>query len=202
MRLAGGVAAITLVSACHALPPASANDSPSERAECVLTDANLIANRNLTWQQFDQQTTTPTSWRSLIERKCYEAAAVAYADYLARGLIPAGERWQTTARFHLGQSLAFAGKSAEAARVVATARRETEVGGMLWNLYVQGTYAFLTRDRDGLAASFAALRAQPGQSNAINAGVLAGLLHCWDKPYREAASPSCVAQSGYAMPPD
>lgn len=202
MQRVAGLALTSLVAACSATPPIASTGSAHARAECRLSDADLIANRSLTWQQFDQQSTTPTSWRALMARECYETAAHAYADYLAYGPIPQGERWQTTARFHLGQSLASAGKTGEAARVIATARRETEVGGLRWNLYVQGTYAFLMRDRVGLANALTELKLQPGQSNAINAGVLSGLQFCWDKPYQEAATPACVRASGYVSPPD
>ncbi|HEX4846765.1 MAG TPA: hypothetical protein VFV30_01355 [Novosphingobium sp.] len=204
-RLAVLLATLGLtLGACQTLkdPAALAVKAEAARAECALTPADLAANRTLTWQQFDQQTASPTSWRSLVERKCYNAAAAAYQDYLISGPIPPGERWQTTARFHLGQSLAHAGRNEEAARIISTARRETEVGGLRWNLYVQGTVAFLTRDRAGLDAAFTALRAEPGTSNAINAGVLAGLRQCWDKPYIEASAPACVSASGYVMPKD
>jgi hypothetical protein len=202
MQRAASIALILLVAACSVTPPIGSTDAAPARAECRLGDADLIANRSLTWQQFDQQATTPTSWRSLMARGCYDTAVIAYADYLAYGPIPQGERWQTSARFHLGQSLASAGRTNEAARIMATARRETEVGGLRWNLYVQGTYAFLMRDRVALANALTELKLQPGQSNAINAGVLSGLLHCWDKPYQEAATPACVRASGYVSPLD
>ena len=172
----------------------------AKAAECRITQADLLANRALSWSEFDQETGSVTSWRSLIERKCEDAAILAYTDYLAFGPIPQGERWQSTARFHLGQSLAQAGRNQEAALLAATARRETEVGGMKWNLYVQGTYAFLTRDKASLDAAFAALSAETGHSNATNAGVLAGLRHCWNKTYREASAPACVAASGFKRP--
>jgi hypothetical protein len=202
MRRVAGIVLISLVAGCSVAPPIASTGAAPARAECRLSEADLIANRSLTWQQFDQEATTPASWRALMARQCYDSAVRAYADYLAYGPIPTSERWQTSARFHLGQSLASAGRTHEAARIIATARRETEVGGLRWNLYVQGTYAFLTRDRDGLANALTELKLQAGQSNAINAGVLSGLLHCWDKPYQEAATPACVKASGYQTPAD
>lgn len=202
MRRLTGLVLTPLLCACALAPPAVASDKTENSSACKLEEADLNANRGLTWQQFDQQAQIRTSWRSLIERECYDAAVRAYTDYLARGVVPSSERWQTTARFHLGQSLAYAGHVEEAARMIATARRETEIGEQRWNLYVQGTYAFLIRDREGLASAFRELKSQPGQSNAINAGVLSGLLHCFDKPYRIAGAPACVAASGYSMPRD
>ncbi len=178
----------------------------TQALQCKLTQADLVANRSLTWQKFDQQfdlqNEYQTTWRSLMQRKCFDEAVVAYTDYLAWGPIPAGERWQTTARFHLGQSLAHAGRNAEAARVIATARRETEVGGLKWNLYVQGTVAFLLRDKAALQAAYAALAAETGPSNATNAGVLAGMMHCWDKPYSEASTLECITASGFKRAPN
>jgi hypothetical protein len=200
MRRVAGIVLISLIAACSTAPPIASTGTAPARTECSLSEADLIANRSLTWREFDQEATTPTSWRALMARECYDSAVRAYADYLAYGAIPVGERWQTSARFHLGQSLASAGRTDEAARMIATARRETEVGGLRWNPYVQGTYAFLMRDRDGLANALTELKLHPGQSNAINAGVLSGLLHCWDKPYQEAATPACVRASGYVRP--
>ncbi len=187
-----------LLAVLCAAAPAMASDEDS----CRLDDADLLANRALAWRDFDQAGSVPTSWRALVERGCDEEAVRAYTDYLAYGPVPEGERWQTTARFHLGQSLANAGRHEQAAQLIATARRQTEIGEMRWNLYVQGTYAFLVRDRSALEVAFESLKAEPGRSNAVNAGVLAGLLSCWDKPYREASAPACVAASGYRMPAD
>ena len=200
MRRPWILAAFVMVSGCAAQASNQQSAIAPERSECRLTEADRVANRSLTWQQFDQQTGVATSWRSLIEKGCADAAVRAYADYLAWGPVPAGERWQTTARFHLGQSLAQADRLEDAARMIATARRETEVGGLKWNLYVQGTVAFLTRDRPALQGSFDALAAEQGFANAVNAGVLSGLLKCWDRPYREAAAPACVTASGYRSP--
>ena len=179
--------------------------SPSIAASvdrCRLASGDLIANRSLSWTEFDQRQNSRTTWSALESAGCHEEAAVAYADYLAFGPPIAGERYQTTARFHLGRSLAYAGRTEEAARIIATARRETEVGGLHWNDYVQGTVAFLVRDRETLAARQASLAAQSGFADRMNAGVLAGLLHCWERPYLEAAAGACTTASGYQMPSD
>lgn len=172
--------------------------APAE--QCRLTQDDLIANRSLSWSDFDQRQNTQTTWSALGAAGCHEAAATAYADYLAFGPPIPGERFQTTARFHLGRSLAYAGRTEEAARIIATARRETEVGGLHWNDYVQGTVAFLRRDRATLMARQTSLAAHSGFSDRVNAGVLAGLLHCWDRPYLEAAGSGCIAASGYRAP--
>ena len=179
--------------------------SPSVAAssdQCRLTDDDLTANRSLSWSEFDQRQNSRTTWSALGSVGCHDAAARAYADYLAFGPPITGERYQTTARFHLGRSLAYAGHTDEAARIIATARRETEVGGLHWNDYVQGTVAFLVRDRETLAARQASLARQPGFGDRVNAGVLAGLLHCWERPYLEAAALACTTASGYQMPSD
>ncbi|UKK85030.1 hypothetical protein L7H23_02675 [Sphingopyxis sp. BSN-002] len=198
MRHFLALAALSVLVGCAAkTPPSSITTSPDQ---CRLTRDDLIANRSLSWSEFDQRQNSRTSWSALGSAGCHDAAAIAYADYLAFGPPIAGERYQTTARFHLGRSLAYAGRTEEAARIIATARRETEVGGLHWNDYVQGTVAFLTRDRETLAARQASLATQSGFADRMNAGVLAGLLHCWDRPYLEAAALACTTASGYQMP--
>jgi hypothetical protein len=192
--------ALLLAASCATGPQIHNTAASVDQSRCGLTEADLIANRKLTWREFDQDSSVQNNWRSLVKRNCDEAVVHAYADYLVYGPVPEGERWQTTARFHLGQSLAHAGRNQEAAQIIATARREKEEGEMRWNLYIQGTYAFLVGDRPGLTKAFEALKTQPGPSNAINAGVLAGLLACWNKPYRQAAAPACVKASGYQSP--
>jgi len=194
------IAALSALVGCAAkTPPSSIAASPDR---CRLTKDDLTANRSLSWVEFGQRQNSRTTWSALGSAGCHDAAATAYADYLAFGPPIAGERYQITARFHLGRSLAYADRNEEAARIIATARRETEVGGLHWNDYVQGTVAFLTRDRGTLTARQASLAAQPGFSDRINAGVLAGLLHCWERPYLEAAALACATASGYKMPVD
>lgn len=200
MKAGSAIITILALSSCAAQD--SRPSVPGLADRCRITQDDLIANRSLSWPAFDQQEGSPTSWRSLITAGCHESAAAVYADYLAFAPPIPGERFQTAARFHLGQSLANAGRTDEAARMIGTARREIEVGGMHWNDYVQGTVAFLTRDKPILADRQASLASQSGVSDRINAGVLAGLLHCWDRPYLEAAAPACVAASGYKVPSD
>jgi hypothetical protein len=198
MRHFVALALLFVLAGCAAMT--ASPSAASSAGQCRLTNKDLIANRSLSWPEFDQRQNSRTTWSALGSAGCHEAAAVAYADYLAFGPSISGERYQTTARFHLGRSLAYAGRTEEAARMIATARRETEVGGLHWNDYVQGTVAFLTRDRETLVARQASLAAQSGFANRINAGVLAGLLHCWNRPYLEAAAPACTTASGYQMP--
>lgn len=87
--------------------------------------------------------------------------------------------------------------------------------GMGWNLYVDGSIAFLRRDRISFDKWHAALAALPkpegfdprdpdGKPIAIswpmNLHVLDGFARCWDKPYKEAyakcAAPNRIVKTG------
>ena len=161
---------------------------------CALSAADLKANASLTFQQFDQEGSIPSSARQLADRGCFEAAAAATQHYLVNGPL-ATDRQQRILAFHLGQQLASAGREKEAGLVIAGTRHPPVEGAPLaplrWNDFVTGVWAFLTKDRAGLRRSIEATKAGEGQGNALNANLLEGLDRCFTKPYREATAAPC-----------
>lgn len=164
---------------------------------CRLTDADLAVNRTLAFEDFDQggSEVPHTAW-NLSMAKCHAESARADADYLLHGP-PLDDRQRVVVGWHMALSLAQAGREAEAAPLVAASVQhlppaEDEFD---WNTYVRGVYGFLTRDRDLLDRSLAALQAAPGQRNALNAAALGKLSRCFARSYAEATNaPVCAAE--------
>ena len=158
---------------------------------CSVSQADLIANDKLNYEDFDQKGVLPSTWRALDNKQCYQSSISVMQDYLING--PTGTPTQRQdLLFHLGQSLGMAGRNSEAALVIAGARQgELEPNGFDWATYVVGTWAFLVRDRSKLQAMRDKLRTEPGNGNLLNTKVLNGLINCFDKPYRDAYSKLC-----------
>ncbi len=167
---------------------------------CSLTEADKARNRTLDWATFDQDGSEPKNWRALEAKGCHLVAAEAAADYLAHGPMPQSERWHSSTRFHMAQSLAFAGNNNEAAKVAATARRLEPVSGLDWNTYVSGTFAFLVKDKVGLRSAQQRLALSVNSGDSTNNGVLLGLIHCFDRPYKVAYDLECRTNGGWKMP--
>lgn len=185
--LRGTLAVCVLISgmAAGGQPTVQASSPPSQA--CKLTQADMAANARLTFQEFDQQGVQPSTARSLGERACYAEAAAASEHYLVHGPILTDYQ-RNVVRWHLGQYLANAGMERDAARIVATTRREADPDrpDFDWNSYVVGTWAFLTKDRILLDTTYGQLRAKPGHADQTNARVLGRLSRCFRRPYREA----------------
>jgi hypothetical protein len=156
-------------------------------ATCEVTGEQRAANRMLSFMDFDQRGVTPQTARKLGERKCYAEAAAASEDYLLFGP-DLTRREADVVSWHLAQYLASAGRETEAARVMATTRREPEEtpDGFDWNTYLVGSYAFLVRDRAMLDEAVERLNAQGGQRNIMNGRVLRRLQKCFGRSYLEA----------------
>ena len=154
---------------------------------CSLSAADMEANRRLTFEEFDQLGTTPSTGRALTLRGCYRQAVRATEDYLLFGPV-LRKRERNVLTWHLGQDIASAGDEAAAAHVIATTIRYpiAEPDQFDWNTYVRGTWAFLVKDRALLDRMAEQLSRAPGERNAINAAALRGLQACFDRPYREA----------------
>jgi hypothetical protein len=167
--------------------------------DCALTAADKQTNASLSYQQFDQSRDVPSSWQALASRGCWAQAAEAMEDYLMRGPTPPTERAKTGMTFHYGQTLAHMGDHRSAARIIATAKR-IEPTPLDWNTYVAGTYAFLVADRPALVQAHTRLKARPVESDQGNASVLAGLLHCFGKPYAEAHGTACRTAAAAQVP--
>lgn len=155
--------------------------------DCAVTDEQRVANRALSFMDFDQTGVTPQTARKLGERQCFAEAAAADEDYLLFGpdLTP---REANVVGWHMAQHLALAGREAEAARVMATTRSEPveTPDGFDWNTYVVGSYGFLVGDRLMLDDAVTELTTRGGQRNLINARVLRRLQKCFGRAYLEA----------------
>lgn len=151
-------------------------------------------------QSFDQDLNG--GWRVLEDKpQCELVAADLVRDYrnLHRGPMDWSLFW------HEGQLRAGAGQTRAAIRLFEQARRP----GMQtsWNLYVDGTIAFLRHDRTALQTVRDKLAALPrpadlkplvfkGQSIAApwppNLNVLDGFIRCFNRSYDEAYGPRCT----------
>lgn len=168
-------------------------ESASVRPRCDHSKDAMLA---LDQQAFDQG---PNGWRSLAALDCHkEVADIIWI-------------WRTTHKatatilfWHEGQARANAGQTINAIALFERSRKApSEEMSEAWNIYVEGSIAFLKRDRSGLESartrllatkrpnSFAPLGAdgKPIQiSWPPNLEVLEALSRCWDQPYLRAYS--------------
>jgi len=154
---------------------------------CHLSATDRDANRKLSFRDFDQLGTLPSTARALAGRGCYPEAVEANIDYLLHGpdLI---DYERNVVRFHTGQYLADSGKEREAALLIASTRRGTDPGrpNFDWDAYVIGTYAFLTKDSQLLDEMIQRLSAKADTGSEMNAKVLQRFRRCFNQPYRIA----------------
>ena len=177
-----------IATAIALLLQAASSVQTSPASDCSLSDADLIANRALTFEQFDQYQSTlrSTAW-NLSMAGCHSASAEADQDYLVHGPILT-DRQYVVVRWHMALSLAQAGRESEAIPLAAAsiAPVEPSEDQFDWNTYVRGVWGFLTKRREVLETALTTLKAAPGGRNAINARALGRLSKCFDRPYREA----------------
>lgn len=128
---------------------------------CQLSEADKVANAELSVPQFDYTPSSSTNARSLANRGCYREAAEAGQDYLAKRQI-GDERAHSNVIFHIGQNLAMSGDERAAAMMIAAAKRPSQPADASfdWNTYVFGTWAFLQRNRALLQSSYDVLSAK------------------------------------------
>jgi len=159
---------------------------------CSYERAALMA---LDQDAFDQD--MKGGWRALDDRGCHVAAADLLRDYRQAKPWPHPQ----ILYWHEGQIRAILGQTAAAIRLFK-ASREVPVDDVIgWNLYVEGSIAFLKHDRAGLQAARDALSRVPkpkdfgpvdskGKPVRIswppNLDVLDGFLKCFDRSYAEA----------------
>lgn len=160
---------------------------------CRLFAEDLKANAALSFDDFDQKGTLTSSFRALENRGCDAVAADAAEDYMLHHPdLTSDER--INVMFHEGQARAMAGEERIAAMLIAATRSLDQKldAPFDWNTYVEGTWAFLVKDRARLEAATTALSLRSGVGNVTNARVLRGLLTCFNRPYKEAyGSASC-----------
>lgn len=171
--------------------------APAKPAQCTLTREDTAANAKLSWDDFDQKGTLPSTGRKLMERGCFKAAVEAWADYMIKGPVAAPDE-QRVMLWHLGQSLAWAGEEKSAARVMAATRRPDapppQSGPLKWNEYVLGTWAFLTKDRPLLERMRDSVLAGAGPGNRMNGNILVSMTRCFDRPYAKIFEAPCKVE--------
>ena len=198
---------LTLATSIFALAIAPAPLPCSYDREAILA---------LDFVAFDQ--TEGSGWRQLYEDECFVEAAEALSDWRQNHgaqLSPDDAREAMMLRilaWHEAQMWAFAGRDSDALVVFESdAVMRNDEGGEAWNIYVEGTRAFLRRDRATLKAAIEGLSALPrpaGWGNAVdlegrpivvpwpqNLDVLEGFERCWDEPYSVAYLCRETAQS-------
>ncbi len=162
--------------------------------ECTYDRAAIL---KLPQQAFDQDMTG--GWRALSMRGCEAEAADLIRDWREANT---PQRNATILYWHEGQLRADLGQNAAAIALFERSRKSVEEDhGMGWNLYVDGSIAFLKRDRVAFDRAHAALAALPKPAGfdprgpdgkpisirwAMNLNVLDGFARCWNKSYKEA----------------
>lgn len=167
-----------------------------DAGQCQYDRSSLLA---LDLQAFDQDMNG--GWRILETKGCAVEAADLIRDWRkAHGTVGAAD---TLLSWHEGQLRADAGQYADAIRLFNSGRRPaTEDATWGWNLYVDGSVAFLRGDRRNLEAARAKLAVLPrppqlkdtigpdGKPRAVrwpmNIRVLDNLLRCWGQSYKAA----------------
>lgn len=158
---------------------------------CAHDRAALLA---LPLLAFDQDLSG--GWRPLAERGCEKEAADLIRDWRV-----ANKSDQFTLFWHEGQMRAYAGQTAAAIALLDGARRPATEDLIGWNHYVDGSVAFLRRDRPALAVARARLAVLPKPPGfdprgpdgkprptawPVNLRVLDGFIRCWAQSYKVA----------------
>jgi hypothetical protein len=186
------VALLTICTAATVVPGSRAEAASSEK-QCAVDRDRLLA---LDQRSFDQ---TPSGWRGLAQSGCYLAAADIIRDW--RKLNAASD---TILYWHEGQMRAKANHYSHAISLFRQSRKKPSAEmAEAWNIYVDGSIAFLLADRRALERARARLAgtSRPAEFNPVdstgkplnvpwppNLAVLDSLLRCWGLPYVQAYS--------------
>lgn len=164
--------------------------------DCRYDRAAMLA---LDYDAFDQD--MAGGWRGLSNRGCTAEAANLIRDWrTAHGSDAPDVRLLF---WHEGQMRVEIGQKQQAIALFERSRKPAEIDrGWGWNLYVDGTIAFLRGDRSGLERARAALAALPRPPELAqtvgpdgkpiklqwprNLNMLDGFRRCWNQPYRQA----------------
>ena len=154
----------------------------STAQDCVVPPAERTAQLSLGYAAFDGDH-GKHGWRHLGAIGCAESAVELLEAYLqAHGHELSGEQ-QREAAFHMGQTLALAGREPQSLPYFE--RAQSGAASREWQAYVAATLAFLRRDRDALEAARAAYAAlSPGS---MRLRIIDGLLACPSESYARAA---------------
>lgn len=187
---------IALLSALVVAQAASTPPAP----DCTYDREQMFA---LSQQEFDQD--LDGGWRVLAKRGCTEEAAELIRDWRHEK-----RAHSSILYWHEGQLRAEIGEIDQAIALFELTYKAPEMDRDFgWNHYVDGSIAFLTRDRDRLARAMERLKEVPapdtltferpdGSSFTMawppNLNVLEAFDRCWDRPYAEAyAMKECIA---------
>jgi hypothetical protein len=153
---------------------------PVDAPACRMTDAQRAAMLAAAYDAFDQSMDGAASWRAVMDRGCYETAAVLIQSYVARHKAQLNGEQRRTLSFHIGQVLAFGGQEAQAAPHFAAARG----GDAEWDAYVDSQFAFVRHDRKAFEAARAAHdRIAP---DSARRAFLDSQSACFGKPFTQA----------------
>lgn len=199
---------LTILLSCVLATPCSAAGAQEVAPKnCEHDRARLLA---LDENQFDQDLNG--GWRELASRPaCTLIAADLLRDYRQAHRLDAG-----LLIWHEAQLRANAGQYPEAITLMKQAYKPAEKDSAGWNLYVDGTIAFLSRDKAALKKAksrlaevkppaskdmppvidgYIELKFADGAKRKIrwppNIDVVEGLENCFDKPYTEAYELAC-----------
>jgi hypothetical protein len=151
-------------------------------AVCEVPSSEEAAQRALPYPAFDSRS-GPFGWRALAAVGCTDLAVSLLARYSQthRDRLAPAERREID--FHIGQSLAMAGRDQEAIAPLEQAL-DAEAPEE-WAAYVKATLAFLRRDAPALRAARASYSAlAPGS---LRLRIIDGLVACPTEPYMKAA---------------
>jgi len=146
---------------------------------------------------FDQ-TLPDGGWRGLYERGCYAEAAE-----LIRAWRHEKRDHASILYTHEGQMRANAGQTSEAIALLKLTYKPADQDAAGWNFFMDGTIAFLERDKLALKIATERLKAVPKPTSLkavredgtpikikwpLNLDVLEGFERCWDRSYAEASA--------------
>lgn len=169
----------------------SATAHAADATSCVINDDVRKLALTLSWEDFDQKSDNPASFRAFALRACYREAAELIEYYLANKP-NLDESQQRNSRFHAGQMYGHAGDERRALELIRSARwpEQPANAALDWNSYVAGVVAFLEKDRAALSAARERLETAGGR-NLINARVLKRMEKCFDKTYDDVWKAAC-----------
>ncbi|MBO9498130.1 MAG: hypothetical protein J7496_06660 [Novosphingobium sp.] len=164
-------------------------EEPALHANCTYDRAAMLA---MDYAEFDQD--PASGWRALPAEGCDLEIADLIGDWRTQH-----ESTDPILYWHEGQVRAVAGQIARAIELFERSHEAIDPFG--WNLYVDGSVAFLRRDRAALQAARDELAALPRPEDwpplgmdgkpadvgwPMNLDFLDGFLRCWDEPYKIA----------------
>ncbi|MFO1483197.1 MAG: protein kinase [Verrucomicrobiaceae bacterium] len=153
---------------------------PTTTLQGTMSDDEL---KQLSWHEFDQ--TKGKYWRELADVRRFKEAAELIEKMLS--LHPELDRINASnLHFHAAQCWAMTGEKEHALTHLELAQHHTQVGGLLWDTYVDGTAAFLKSDRRELLNAHERLAEKADELNKPNLCVLDRLLANFGKSYAEA----------------